>query len=176
MITSTEILGEKHILMLENSGHGYGPRIEDYWSMLATFYLGILTDFPVPTIDWTREYTATGGSIIVLSNVTPTSISVWAAPSISPNRRDWRMSKLGDNFVPEPSGVLWLQSAVEELGNGYYRAEFSNPPAGYLAFFITMSFPGPEGRTYYFTTETAIVPDNFPFADCAGQGCNGMLV
>jgi len=144
--------------------------------MLATFYLGILTDFPVPTIDWTREYTATGGSIIVLSNVTPTSISVWAAPSISPNRRDWRMSKLGDNFVPEPSGVLWLQSAVEELGNGYYRAEFSNPPAGYLAFFITMSFPGPEGRTYYFTTETAIVPDNFPFADCAGQGCNGMLV
>ena len=41
---------------------------------------------------------------------------------------------------------------------------------------LQMSYPGPEGRTYYFTTETAIIPDNFPHEDCQGMGCTGMLL
>jgi PhoPQ-activated pathogenicity-related protein len=171
-----DLLGEKRILMMENSGHGHGPRVDDFWSMLSTFYLSVLTNHPLPTTDWTREYTATGGSLILLSSVVPTTIKVWAAKSIAPNRRDWRFAKLGENFQPEPSGVVWLESTPEDLGSGYYRAQFDNPDEGYLAFFISMSYPGPEGRTYHFTTETAIIPDNFPHADCQGIGCTGMLL
>jgi len=92
------------------------------------------------------------------------------------DRRDWRLSQLVNEGI-EATNVVWTQSAVENLGSGYYRAAFDNPPDGrYLSFFIKMSFEGPEGRTYYFTTEANIIPNTWPYEDCHELGCTGWLV
>jgi len=176
-----ELVGEKHLWFLENTGHFIegGPLGEQYWSMLQTFYLSILQGHQKPSLDWARFHTESGGSIIVLSPTPPLSISAWSAPSIAqnitPNRRDWRMSFLSDSGI-QPSNIVWTQSAVENLGSGYYQAAFDNPTTGYLSFFIKMTFAGPEGRTYYFTTEANIIPNTWPYEDCVGLGCTGGLI
>jgi len=144
--------------------------------MLQTFYLSVLQKHEKPFLDWTRITTETGGGIIVLSPTKPLTISAWSAPSVRPNRRDWRLSELGDTGV-ENTNITWTQSPVEDAGNGYYIAQFTNPTEGYLSFFIKMTFPGPEDdRVYYLTTEANIIPATWPHEDCEGLGCQGALV
>jgi PhoPQ-activated pathogenicity-related protein len=173
----SDLLGPKHIWILENSGHGLanGPLGNEYWKMLETFYLTVLEDFPRPAMDWTKQYTETGGSIILLSQEQPLTISAWSAPSIVPNRRDWRTTYL-DGIRPISSNITWVESPVQNLGNGYYRAEFNNPETGYFAFFIKVTYMGPGGRTLFFSTDTAVLPNNFPYEDCEGAGCFGRLL
>jgi len=173
-----DLVGEKYLWFLENSGHNVagGPLGEEYWVMLQTFYLSVLQAHEKPVLDWIKTHSETGGSIVVLTPSTPLSISAWSAPSVRPNRRDFRLSELGDTGV-EATNITWTQSAVEDLGSGYYRATFDNPAEGYLCFFIKMTFPGPEdNRVYYLTTEANIIPDTWPYEACEGLGCQGSLV
>jgi PhoPQ-activated pathogenicity-related protein len=173
----SDLKGQKYIWIMENSDHevANGPLGADYWAMLETFYLGVLQNYEMPVMDWSRQYTESGGSIVLLSPTRPLNISAWSAISISPNRRDWRAAHIVDG-QPALSNIVWVQSEVQDLGNGYYRADFSNPASGYRAGFIKVSYLGPEGRILYFTSQTAIVPDNFPYADCSGMACQGTLL
>jgi len=172
-----DLVGEKYLWFLENTGHYIegGPLGEAYWTMLQTFFLSVVQGHQKPSLDWAKFNTETDGSIIVLSPTAPLSISAWSAPSVRPTRRDWRMAELGSTGI-EPTNIVWTQSAVENLGSGYYRAAFDNPAEGYLSFFIKMTFPGPEGGIFYFTTEANVIPETFPFEDCTGLGCTGGLV
>ena len=48
---------------------------------------------------------------------------------------------------------------------------------GYQMFRVFQAnFPGVEGATLEFTTQTLIIPDTYPFPDCQGAGCRGVLV
>jgi len=170
-----DLIGDKYIWIIENSGHSVNTGAGDtYWQMLETFYLTVLQNFERPTVDWTKEYTATGASIVMTTATTPLSVNVFYATSIHPNRRDFRLhiEEGGDTIR---TNVTWIGGPVEYEGNGYH-IEFENPSSGYLAFYIKATFAGPGGRIFHLTTDTAIVPNNFPYPDCSGADCQGTLV
>ncbi len=57
-----------------------------------------------------------------------------------------------------------------------YSITLENPPSGWEAFFIQATFPGADGTALELTTNTQIIPDTYPIADCSGDGCIGTLV
>jgi PhoPQ-activated pathogenicity-related protein len=173
-----DLLGEKYIWIIENSGHSVGssPSVNDYWDMLQTFYIGVLQNYRIPQLTWSRETNATGGSISLFSPVAPVSISAWSAPSIVPERRDFRLHALDADGNESPTNIVWTEKAVTSLNNGVYTVDYENPATGYLAFFIKVNLPGPEGRVYHLTSEANIIPATYPFPDCSGSGCYGTLV
>ena len=57
-----------------------------------------------------------------------------------------------------------------------YSLEIEHPLDGWEGFFIQVNFPGPLGSVLELTTETQIIPDTYPTADCHDDGCAGSLV
>jgi hypothetical protein len=98
--------------------------------------------------------------------------------------------------------VLWqfeeLSAIVDDAGTVTYEAKHAAPTDGtYVAFLVDVTYDKDpitgEGyanpKDYFpdfiprdapgkleFTTEVSIVPDTFPFEDCSGVGCYGVLV
>jgi hypothetical protein len=79
--------------------------------------------------------------------------------------------------------VIWLNSEkiinkTETDTTGTYEVAFRRPPngGGWFAFFLQFSFTGLEYSTNVITTETNIIPETYPFADCSGESCYGTLV
>jgi len=173
-----DLIGEKHIWIIENSGHELtlSPSGDTYWTMLQTFYIGVLQDYSIPAMSWTRAANAVGGSIVVHIPETPISVVAYSAPSITADRRDFRMHSLDDTMNPAPSNIVWTESPVTDLGAGSYSVEFDTPATGFLCFFIKVRLAGPNGREYILSTEANILPPSFPFADCSGSQCQGTLV
>jgi PhoPQ-activated pathogenicity-related protein len=173
-----DLVGGKYIWLVENSGHSINssPSANAYWTMLQTFFIGVLQDFVVPAVTWIRAANAIGGSIQVTIPVNPISVTAWSAPSIVPNRRDFRLYQLDETFNPVPSNVVWTESPVTDLGDGRYSVSFDSPASGYLAFFIKIRLPGPDGREFVMSTEANIIPPSFPYADCSGSECQGTLI
>jgi len=173
-----DLIGEKYIWIIENSGHSINssPSANDFWTMLQTFFIGVLQEFSIPKMTWTRTASAEGGSIEVQIPVTPISVTAYSAPSVTPDRRDFRLYQLDETFNPVPTNIVWTEDTVTDLGDGRYSIEHNTPETGYLAFFIKVRLPGPDGREYILSTEANILPPSFPFADCSGSGCQGSLV
>lgn len=46
----------------------------------------------------------------------------------------------------------------------------------WVGAFIQVGFPGREGLTLTLTTETLILPNTYPVAECFDQDCYGQLV
>ena len=102
--------------------------------------------------------------------------------------------------------VLWSKEALNETapGTGTYVAHRDVPSGGrWTAFFVDVQFSsGTDGaeeegeedgerelltpqqlgwpvlgkQTFEFTSEVSVIPDTYPFADCAGESCAGHLV
>jgi PhoPQ-activated pathogenicity-related protein len=175
-----DMLEPKYMWILENTGHsvGGGPLAEDVWEMLETFYLAVIQDQEYPQLSWVKDYTETGGSITLNTQNEVVNISAYAAltPEMVAPRRDFRLSVL-EGISVVPTNIQWIEYQVENLGNGAYRATFANPVNGYLAFFIKVTFPwAEEGRTFTFSSEAIIIPNTFPFEECTGTDCRGILV
>jgi hypothetical protein len=93
---------------------------------------------------------------------------------------------------------MWTEVLLEEeinsvTGMREYRAQMDAPDDGrYVAFFIDIKYEkinldkekkgGVEGLPYDkpgqldFTTEVSVWPNTFPYPDCAGEGCHGVLL
>jgi len=41
---------------------------------------------------------------------------------------------------------------------------------------LQATFDGIDETVHEYTTETQIIPDTFPFPECSGSGCRGILV
>jgi len=170
-----DLTGDKHIWIIENTGHPFDDVVQaKLVDMLETFTISVLEDYPRPSVEWTKDYTSTGGRIVLTSDTTPLSVSAFSAISVTPDRRDWRWNVL-DGFSAVRSNVTWIESPVEDLGTGF-RIEFENPTSGYLGFYIRAVFSSPGGRFFQVTTDAAVVPNNFPHPDCSGFDCFGTLV
>ncbi len=57
-----------------------------------------------------------------------------------------------------------------------YTLTIDSPKSGWEGFYIQVNFPGPDGTVLELTTETQIVPDTYPTADCSDDSCFGTLV
>jgi len=176
----SQMKGPIYVNMLPNAEHSCAGHELQLLFNIQAFYTSVFKNYTLPNATWFMYNTANGGGIDVTVSTTPTLIRSWSASTVSTERRDFRLLK-GNTTDPSSRPLLqpniWHAQDVKQVGPLKYRAEYDYPLlGGWKAFFIQMTFPGPNGTAIEFTTETNIIPNKFPFNDCYGESCKGTLV
>ncbi|XP_078662816.1 autocrine proliferation repressor protein A-like [Branchiostoma floridae x Branchiostoma belcheri] len=172
-----QLEGEKYRRWIPNAEHSCAGHEISILFGLRAFFFSILEDSPRPKLTWTRETGPRSGKITLQTNAEPVIIRSFHARTLDGVRRDFRLlNQPPGEKDPQPHPVVWLPEEVEDMGNGTYVAEFDFPDVGWLAFFIQTTFPAPHGTVLEFTTEVHVIPDTFPFPECHGDDCRGVIV
>lgn len=171
----TEMEGPTYVNMLPNAEHSCAGHELQLLFNIKAFYVSVMKGFPLPKVSWVFGSTATGGIIDVTMDTRPILVRYFHAATLSTTRRDFRLLIKGPNG-PTPQGVLWGHANATRVSDTHYQARVDKPYQGWRAFFIQMTFPGPDGLDLEFTTETNIIPNEFPNENCYGESCYGTLV
>jgi PhoPQ-activated pathogenicity-related protein len=144
-----DLEGPKWIRYIPNVGHGL-DREEAYASM-ASFYHAMVTDTPVPNYSFTLGDDGTIEVKLAPSSngetVQPIAVKLWQAHN--PKFRDFR-----------GAAATYTESPVEAAEAGIYRAKVEAPAAGWIAYFLELTFPGPTPETpFKFTSGVRMAPD-----------------
>ncbi|XP_043924075.1 autocrine proliferation repressor protein A-like [Protopterus annectens] len=174
----SELSGDKYLRIIPNAEHSCrGHWLSIFFSMRA-FFLSTALKQNRPKIFWNRTETDKTAAIYFYTDTKPLTIQAYHAKTLDYKRRDFRLfvgkPKNPDQLLFHP--VIWLPSKVQKKSFGIYKKEFEKPKDGWLAFFIQVTYRGPEKSVLEFTTEVHIIPDAFPFPDCTGEKCYGTLV
>lgn len=141
-----DLLGEKHLRYMPNAGHGGDPAA---WYDLFAFYNAILNGTPRPQFTWTNQ---PDGSMQIQTSTPPAEVLLWQATN--PAARDFRVVTIG---------TVWTSSPLADQGGGLYIAQVPEPPQGWTAFMVELTFPSGGPYPFKFTTEVRVVPDVLPF-------------
>jgi len=76
-----------------------------------------------------------------------------AAAATNPDARDFRLESFGPKWKSSP-----LQGQ-----NGMYEISMPGPGQGWTAFFVELTFLGPQDVPLVFSTEVVVTPDVYPF-------------
>ncbi|KAG0621148.1 hypothetical protein M758_4G272900 [Ceratodon purpureus] len=198
-----ELEGEKHHLILANSEHSLTSALPKLLEATEAFHLSIAKDIQSvehavadqcmnsrPQCSWTFD--GITGSFVVSASEKPLKATLWYAYTIPRNgRRDfrWLTADLGNCSTFVVAGMCFQPilfrphklrtSAFIASGSGTYSyaATAALPKEGFGAYFVELKFRGPQITSpFIFTTEAAIAPDGYPFADCHGDHCYGTLL
>jgi len=142
-----ELKGPKHLRYVPNTGHGL--RDSDALDSLAAFYHSILNKTPLPRYEWKVDKV---GTLTVRTKDKPGEVRLWQATN--PDARDFRIDKLGSK---------WTSQKLTADPNGLYTARPADPPKGWTAYMIELTFPG-KLRPQKFTTGVVVTPKRMPFA------------
>ncbi|MBI2947619.1 MAG: PhoPQ-activated pathogenicity-related family protein [Verrucomicrobia bacterium] len=143
-----DLPGPKYLRYVPNADHSL--KDTDAWTTLQAFYESILTSAPLPRFSWTLEK---DGSIRVKATDKPNEVKLWQATN--PDARDFRL---------ETFGPQWISASLESKA-GVYVGRVTEPPRGWTAFMVELTFTGPRGTPLKLTTNVRVVPDktNYKF-------------
>ena len=142
-----DLKGPKHIRYVPNTGHGL--KDSDALHSLVAFYHSILYKKKLPRYKWN---VAADGAITVRVQDKPTEVRLWQATN--PEARNFRIDELGPK---------WTSTVLKPGKNGEYSARLADPPKGWTAYMIELTFPG-NVRPYKFTSGVVVTPKMLPFA------------
>ena len=147
-----DLIGEKHLRYVPNTEHSLGG--SDAAVGFLAFYQAILDGVDRPDVDWTLSSTAGGAAITayVANGMEPSEVLLWQASN--PETRDFRVDTIGR---------AWTSSAVEAGDEGQWVGSVDAPAAGWSAFFLEFTFPGPGEAPFKFSTEIEVTPESLPF-------------
>jgi len=149
----------------------------------------------IPRFNWTID--SINGDITVKSEKKPKSVHLWHASTCNDKRRDFRLINIDDpcecGFIVSDHCVnlriLWVAEELQETFPGSLTwVGHQRPPIDgrWKAFFLDLQFESssqrvsgwPTGKdgVLEFTTSISVVPDTFPYEDCVGDECLGILV
>jgi PhoPQ-activated pathogenicity-related protein len=151
--------GEKYLRYVPNTDHSLKDRAIDAGESALAFYESIIAGAPRPEFAWRFE---DDGSIRVKTETRPTEVKLWQAANAT--ARDFRLRTIGPAYV---------SSMLEDQGDGLYVGRVPMPSQGWAAYLVEMSFPGPNGNPYTFTTGVRVMPELMPFGplpDATGAG------
>ena len=143
-----ELKGPKHLRYVPNTGHGL--RDSDALDSLAAFYHSILNKTPLPRYEWKVDQ---AGTITVRTKDKPGEMRLWQVTN--PNARDFRIDKLGSK---------WTSQKLTADPNGIYTARPADPPKGWTAYMIELTYSG-KLRPQKFTTGVVVTPGKMPFSE-----------
>jgi hypothetical protein len=143
--------GENLIRYVANTGHDLETapdNIEDALTSLVSWYLGIITGSPLPTIHWQHN----SGHLIVQTDQSVLLARFWQAHN--PTARDFRLETIGRSwsFVP-----------LAPTGPGTYSVPVPVPGDGWTAYFVDLIYPGVAGVPQTYSTSIFISPDTLPY-------------
>ena len=141
-----DLPGTKYLRYVPNSDHGM--RGTDVRQSMLACYNAVLQSASLPKFSWSVEK---NGPITVKTIDKPSEVKLWQATN--PEARDFRLEKIGR---------AWKDSVLSEQGDGVYEARVPEPPEGWTAFVVELTYPGAP-TPYKFTTEVHVVPDKLPF-------------
>jgi PhoPQ-activated pathogenicity-related protein len=141
-----DLPGTKYLRYVPNSDHGM--RGTDVRQSMLACYNAMLQSASLPKFSWSVEK---NGPITVKTIDKPSEVKLWQATNAE--ARDFRLEKIGP---------AWKDSPVSEQTDGVYVARVPEPPQGWTAFVVELTYPGTPAP-YKFTTEVHVVPDKLPF-------------
>ena len=139
-----DLPGEKYLRYVPNTDHSL--KNSDVVDTMTAFYQSLLSASPRPQFRWNIQK---DGTIRVHCITAPAEVKLWQATN--PKARDFRLETLGAAY----------KSTVLTGKDGVYTARVQAPPAGFTAYFIEMTFPGPGNRPFKFTTGVRVTPDKY---------------
>jgi len=169
--------GVQYPWIIENTNHPMLLAWDRLVNNLLAFYLTIDRQLDWPEFSYSLEYGNETASVTVKCGERPLNVKAWYSQTVTPDRRDWRFlvrnPETGDRDF---SGVAFIEDSVEDLGNFEYKITYNAPAEGWIGFFIAVEMEGPEqGVTFEFSSEANVVPDNFYYDRCVGDGCYGTI-
>ena len=142
-----DLPGVKYLRYVPNADHSL--KGSDAYETLQACYSAILNQSPLPQFSWTLEK---DGAIRVTTKDTPTEVKLWQATN--PNARDFRLEMIGPAYQ---------STTLTDQGGGVYVGRVPQPPKGWTAFFVELTFPsGNSSPPFKFTTQVNVVPDVLP--------------
>ncbi len=143
-----DLPGVKYLRYVPNADHSL--KGSDAYETLEACYSAVINHTPLPQFSWKLEK---DGSIRVATEDRPSAVKLWQATN--PDARDFRLETLGPK---------WESTALPDQGGGVYLAKVPQPPKGWTAFFVELTFPGGKDTpAFKFTTQVSVVPDVLPF-------------
>lgn len=133
-----ELAGPKYLCYQANTGHdvslgGIGT--------ITQFYHNMLTGATMPEVTWDRK---SDGRLSVAWKGEGGKATLWTARS---ENRDFRQS-------------AWVAQPL--AGAGAVEVPPQDPGAGYVAYYVEVTFPGTLMLPYGLTTQMSVLPDTFP--------------
>ena len=153
------LMGEKYLRYVPNTDHSLKGTGTDAAESAIAFYESIVSGTSRPEFTWRFE---DDGSIRVTTSTTPTEVRLWQAANTA--TRDFRLQTIGPAYT---------SSVLMDEGGGTYVGRVAPPSQGWVAYFVEMTFPGPNSDSFKFTTGVRVMPEFLPFgppprADSAG--------
>jgi len=145
-----DLPGEKYIRYVPNADHSL--KDSDAPETLLACYRAIVRGAAMPKFSWTKP---DAGTIRVEAKDKPVEAKLWRATN--PDARDFRLETLGKK---------WTSESLKPREDGTYQARVENPPKGWTAFFVEMTYKAPGGEPAVplkLTTQVSVVPDVLPF-------------
>ena len=142
-----DLKGEKHLRYVPNASHSLDKT--DALESVQAFYASIVKGTPRPEIKWTFE---PDGTIKVIAKERPASVVLWQA--VNPDARNFRQDTIGDAYQSRP---------LTPAGPNTWIARVAQPPKGWTAFFIELSFPTGGKYPFKVTTGIRVLPETLPY-------------
>ena len=173
-----------YVAMYPNREHGTieisAPSI---LNSVVSMTLANRDDLPLPEISW--EYGEDSGNGFISMQLQSDNvwqldkIKLWHASTngLTDGRRDFRLFNAGNGTGEELQKVIWKSESLKFSKDGFYNQTMKFPPQGeYSAMFLQATFKSIYDYKFIATSETTIFPDKYPFEDCTGAACYGVLV
>lgn len=143
-----DLIGDKWLRYVPNAGHGLNASAVP---SAAAFTIAVAQELPIPEYTW--EYSGPN-TVRVTTTGEPTEVLLWTATN--PKERTWRVDVVGSD--------LYESVPLTPIAPGIYEATVPDPPAGWTAWLVELTFPGPTEETpHTFTTPVSVVPTTMPF-------------
>jgi PhoPQ-activated pathogenicity-related protein len=153
-----DLLGEKHLMYVPNSGHDVSE--SDALQNLAAFYASVLDNTPRPTYTW--ELTGDVFNIKTDASSKPASIKLWQAHNTE--TRDFRI----DVFGPK-----WTATDIPLNDKGIYEITLATPTKGWKGYFVEITYPGKI--PFKVTTGVEVLPRTYPFEPFVSASPKGTM-
>jgi PhoPQ-activated pathogenicity-related protein len=143
-----DLPGENHLRYVPNTDHSLGK--SDALESIHAFYASIVTGTPRPGIKWSFER---DGSIKVITRQLPSEVKLWQA--LNTDARVFRLDRIGPAYQ---------STELKPSGPNTWVGRVAQPPTGWTAFFIELTFPSGAKYPFKETTAVRVLPDTMPYA------------
>ncbi len=143
-----QLPGEKYLRYVPNADHGVRDH-SDAGESIAAYFASIVNGTKRPQFSW---HIQPAGTIILDTKTEPSAIKLWQATN--PKARDFRLQTIGPAYK---------SSNVSALSLGHYVIRVRQPPKGYTAYFVELTYASGSKYPFKFTTGVQVIPDIEPF-------------
>jgi PhoPQ-activated pathogenicity-related protein len=165
----------KNRLFVQNADHSMATGIPEAVPSISKWINKLYNNENNINIDWQFD----NNFIITKTDKIPDKVTLWYARTCNNKRRDFRIINLDnpctcgfkyDNYCTNLR-VLWNKKDISISNNMMWNETIDIDINKWTAFFLEFSYSGLD-----LTTGINIIPNTFPYEDCYGESCNGILV